>query len=107
MPVPNWTEGKLLPLFGGTEDSDRSIYAMDAKRNSAFKPLTEFSLSLTKGDYRLTYYQYPETIKFEFYNPKEDPEELNDLHSSHLEMEARMKNELLQKLSEVNKPFES
>jgi arylsulfatase A-like enzyme len=107
MPVPNWTEGKLLPLFGGTEDPDRSIFAMDAKRNSAFKPLTEFSLSLTKGDYRLTYYQYPETTKFEFYDLKEDPEELNDLHSSHLEMEARMKNELLQKLSEVNKPFES
>lgn len=105
-PIPNWAEGKLLPLFGGMEDPNRSIYAMDAKNNSVFKPLTEFTLSLTKGDYRLTYYQYPENTQFEFYNLAEDPEELNNLHSNHLEMEARMRNELLLKLVEINKPFD-
>ena len=105
-PAPEWVEGKLLPLLGGSEDPQRSIYSMDAKNNSTFAPLQEFSISLTKGIYRLTQYNYPEDKKFEFYDLEEDPEELNDLFPSQPAIAIQMKEELLQKLSEVNKPFE-
>jgi arylsulfatase A-like enzyme len=105
-PEPDWTEGTLLPSLGGTEDPKRSIYAMDAKTNSEFGPLKHFTISLTKGDYRLTCYKYSESPKFEFYHLKEDPEELTDLYPSQPAIALQMQEELLEKLAEVNKPFE-
>lgn len=103
---PTWAEGSLLPLLGGIDDSNRSIYAMDAKTNSEFSPLRNFSISLTKGDYRLTCYKYSESPKFEFYHIKDDPEELTDLYPSQPAIALQMQKELLEKLAEVNKPFE-
>lgn len=103
-PLPKWAEGTLLPLSGGSEDSQRSIYSMDAKKNSSFGRLSQYSVSLTKGNLRLTYYHYPSVKKFEFYDLQRDPEELNDLFPSHPVTATQMKDELLQKLSEVNKP---
>ena len=105
-PVPDWAEGKLLPLFGGTEEMDRSIFSMDAKSNSAFRPLNVFTVSMTKGNFRLTYYKYPSFTRFEFYNLEDDPEELHNLYPSQPAICLKMRDELLQKLSEVNKPFE-
>ncbi|MBN1449442.1 MAG: hypothetical protein JW963_00355 [Anaerolineales bacterium] len=67
-PVPDWVEGKLLPGFGGTEDPERSIFAMDAKQNSSFAPLTQATISLTKMNHRLTYCDYLGNQHFEFYD---------------------------------------
>jgi arylsulfatase A-like enzyme len=103
-PRPQWAEGTLLPLFGGNEDSQRSVYSVDAKKNSSFAPLTQHSISLTKANFRLTYYCYPMVKKFEFYDLVQDREELNDLFPSQPAIAMQMKDELLQKLSEVNKP---
>jgi arylsulfatase A-like enzyme len=102
-PVPVWVEGELLPGLGGVEDPERSIYSMDAKSNAAFAPLTEISLSLTKNGDRLTYYGYPDDEQFEFYDLEEDPEELHNLYQSQPALAGRMKEELLQKLNEVNR----
>ncbi len=106
LPRPDWAEGELLPGFGGVEDSTRSIYSMDAKTNSSFAPLSKFSMSLTKGSARLLYYHYDSYKEFEFYNLAEDPEEMNNLFTKNPTLATQMKEELLQKIAEVNKPFE-
>jgi arylsulfatase A-like enzyme len=102
-PAPAWTEGQLLPGLGGKDHAERSIYSMDAKTNAAFAPLKKISLSLTKSGYRLTYYGYPDDGQFEFYNLEEDREEIHNLYPSQPALARRMKEELLQKLDEVNR----
>jgi arylsulfatase A-like enzyme len=105
-PVPDWIEGEVLPGFGGVENPQRSVYSMDAKTNASFAPLTQISLSLTKNRHRLTYYNYPDDQQFEFYNLAEDREEIHDLYPSRPVLARHMKDELLQKLDEVNQVFE-
>lgn len=107
-PVPDWSEGRLLPQLGGEADEGRSIFSMDAKTNSSFGPLVNYSMSLTRDRHRLTYYSYPKDSyeKFEFYDLDADREELNDLYPSHPSLSSDMRDELLQKVLDVNKPFE-
>jgi len=81
-PRPAWAEGELLPALGGTENPTRTIYALDARSNSAFARLSKFSIALTQGDYRLTYYQYANYTSYEFYDLATDPEEISDLYAS-------------------------
>jgi hypothetical protein len=99
-------EGKLLPGFGGTDDRNRPVYSMDAKKNAAFAPLTKITLALTKDDRRLVYYNYPGDQRFEFYDLHDDPDELTDLYPLRPPEAVDMREELLQKLSEVNTPLE-
>ena len=62
---------------------------------------------MTKEHFRLTYYKYPKYGElFELYNLSDDPEEINNIFSSGPSVAIQMKDELLQKLSDVNKPFE-
>jgi arylsulfatase A-like enzyme len=106
-PIPPWSEGQLLPEFGGAEVPSRSLFTVDAKNNPSFAPLTRTSISLTKDPYRLTYYKYPEFgDQFEFYNILNDPDELQDGYPSSPAIALDMRAELLQKLTEVNFPFE-
>ena len=104
-PIPSWTEGELLPLFGGERNVSRSIYTFDAKSNSAFTSLKKFSISLTKDRYRLTHYKYPDYEGFEFYDLDNDPNELNDLFSLNPSVALDMRNEMLHKLADVNRPY--
>jgi arylsulfatase A-like enzyme len=106
-PVPDWAEGQLLPGFGGTEDSARSIFTVDAKNNPSWAPLTQTSLSLTKNSQRLTYYDYPNQWQgFEFYDLAEDPEELHNLYDEQPLAARQMHDELMQRLSEANAPYQ-
>ena len=88
------------------DDPARGVYSMDAKKNSAFGPLQKVTLALTRAHQRLVYYNYPGDQQFEFYDLQQDPEELNDLFPSQPSAALQMKDELLQKLAEVNAPFE-
>jgi arylsulfatase A-like enzyme len=103
---PAWTEGKLLPGLGGTEDPNRSIYSIDAKTSSSFSAFKQFSISLTKQKRRLIYYQYPYYSGFEFYDMESDPEELTDLYPSKPALSVQMKAELLQTIADFNRPYE-
>jgi arylsulfatase A-like enzyme len=107
-PIPDWAEGRLLPQLGGEGDEGRSIFSMDAKTNSSFAPLVNYSMSLTRDRHRLTYYSYPrdDYEKFEFYDLASDREELKDLYPASPSLAADMRDELLQKVLDVNKPFE-
>jgi arylsulfatase A-like enzyme len=106
-PIPAWVEGKVLPTLGGAEDGKRSIFSIDAKTNSSFGPLMNFSVSITRDHHRLVYFHYPndDYNTFEFYDLDADPHELNDLYPSAPALALDMKDELLQKIEEVNRPF--
>src|SRR6266498_604775 len=107
-PIPEWVEGKLLPKFGGVKDDHRSLFSMDAKMNSSFTPMLNFSMSITRDHHRLAYYCYPKDSyqKYEFYDLDADPEEINNLYPSSPSLDRKMQDELLQKIAEVNKPFQ-
>ncbi|MGC1379313.1 MAG: sulfatase-like hydrolase/transferase, partial [Anaerolineales bacterium] len=104
-PIPSWAEGKILPKLGGEESRDRSVYTVDAKQNAAFAPLTKMSIALTRNDHRLVYYRYPKLEQFEFYDLANDSEELRNIYSFQPALALQMKAELLDKLAEVNRPY--
>jgi arylsulfatase len=105
--VPAWTEGHLLPRLGGVEDEHRSIFSVDAKYNSSFTPLRNYSISITRNDHRLIHYSYPkdEYEKFEFYDLNSDPDELKDLFPAKSALALEMRDELLQRIREVNQSY--
>jgi arylsulfatase A-like enzyme len=100
--VPAWSEGRLLPGLGGQEDASRGVYSMDAKKNSAFAPLEKITLALTREGQRLVYYNYPGDQQFEFYDLRQDPQELIDLFPKQPSQAILMRDEILQELEEVN-----
>lgn len=104
--VPPWCEGKPLPGLGGIEDPERSTYVMDAKNNPAFSPFVKATIALRKGNHKLIYYTgYESDDTFELYDLDADIEELSDLYPLHPSIAKRMKEELLEKLFDVNKPY--
>ena len=107
LPVPAWGEGQLLPGLGGVEDEHRSIFSVDAKYNSSFTPLRNYSISITRDKHRFIHYSFPKDDyeKFEFYDLNNDPNELKDLYPAKPSSALEMKDELMQKIEEVNKPY--
>jgi arylsulfatase A-like enzyme len=107
LPVPEWAEGQLLPGLGGVGDEHRSIFSVDAKYNSSFTPLRNYSISITRDHHRFIHYSFPKDDyeKFEFYDLDTDPNELKDLYPAKPSLAVEMKDELLQKIEEVNKPY--
>jgi arylsulfatase A-like enzyme len=105
LPIPSWAEGKLLPRFGGEPDPARGVYSMDAKKNAAFAPLNHITLALTRDHRRLVYYNYPGDQQFEFYDLRDDPDELRNLYPARPRLALQMQQEMLQKLSDVNIAF--
>ena len=108
----NWMEGSILPPFNPTNiDTERSLYAVQARTNAQYEPLTVATTVLIKGQYKLMYFfGYDElggagSERIEMYNLRNDPEEINDLSSSRRETTAELLNELKQKITEVNKPY--
>jgi len=102
--IPASIEGKPLPGFGGQEDDERSVFSIEAKRNSALLPLTQASISMIKGHKKLIYYLgYPGyEDSFELYDVQDDIEELNDLFRKDIASAAIMKEELLGALVSSN-----
>jgi arylsulfatase A-like enzyme len=102
--LPDWLEGTPLPGFGEEAVSGQPVFAMEAKQNSSFKPLTRATFAMLKGDYKLIWYLgYPgyEDV-YELYNLKTDSEELLDLSQSHGEILSQMANELKLKLARAD-----
>lgn len=105
--IPPWAEGESLPGLGGVENAQRSIFSLDAKMNSSFAPLSNYSVSITRDAHRLIYYSYPKDNyqKYEFYDLGRDPDEMKDLYPSTPALALGMQDELMQKIDEVNKPY--
>lgn len=101
---PPALDGKVLPGLGGESIEERSIFSIEAKRNSAQAPLTQASISMIKGPKKLIYYRgYPGyEDSFEFYDLQNDMEELDDLFNKDKLTASIMKDELLEALAAAN-----
>ncbi|MCJ7432141.1 MAG: hypothetical protein MUO77_01495, partial [Anaerolineales bacterium] len=109
--IPGWIEGLVLPPFASTNPiSDRSLYALQAKKNPQDAPLTNASTALIKGRYKLIYcFGYPKINADEviqLFDVESDPDELVDLYSSRPEIAQEMLAEMKAKLAEVNEPYQ-
>jgi arylsulfatase A-like enzyme len=97
--VPDGIEGKVLPPFGGEEPSpERAVFAVEAKSNQKYKPLNKATMSMIKGDFKIIHYIGYEdgfTNVTELYDIVRDPEEMNDLTTSHAGLKDRLLDELL------------
>jgi arylsulfatase A-like enzyme len=107
----SWTEGVVLPPFASEEfDSERNVYVVQAEKSEQHRSLTIATVSIRKGDYKLTYFYGYEELgsdgeRLELYNIKDDPEELNDLYNIETEIGKELLNELKTRLKEVNAPY--
>jgi hypothetical protein len=104
--VPAWCEGRLLPGLGGEEAPERSIYALEAKDNPFYRPLTKATIGMIKGRYKLIHYIGYEKYDdlYELYDLQDDPEELHNLYGSH-PISAELQAELDQKQYEADQGY--
>jgi arylsulfatase A-like enzyme len=107
LPTPEWCQGQPLPTFGAPGQEPRPVFAMDAKINSKFTPLTKGSFALYLGTHKLTgYFGYEEGADFyEFYDLEQDPHELNDLYPLNPSLAMQMQAELAGALENSNQAF--
>ena len=107
----DWTEGKILQPFSGTEtQSERPVYVVQAEKSEQHRSLTIATISIRKGDYKLMYfYGYKELggtgERIELYNIKEDPDELNNLYEIDKVIGQELLAEIKARLEEVNTPY--
>lgn len=74
--------------------------------NSSFAPLTRATVALRKGNHKLIYYTgYEAQDTFELFDLESDIEELTDLYPAQPAVLKLMKQELLDSLSDANKPY--
>jgi arylsulfatase A-like enzyme len=105
-PIPPFSEGKPLPGFGGVEDYGRSTFTIEAKRNLAFAPLEIATIAMRKDGKKLIYYTgYEAEPSFELYDLENDIEELDDLYPKQPTFAKSMQEELLDSLSDADKPY--
>jgi hypothetical protein len=108
MRIPDWCVGRVLPGFGDQEEKGRSLFAIEAKTNSAFAPLKKATIAMHKGGFKLIAYfgyrGFEET--YDLYDIENDPEELEELSIGKPAEFASMKEELLDNLADANRRYE-
>jgi arylsulfatase A-like enzyme len=106
-PIPDWVEGAVLPTFGGAEaDSGRFVYSVEAKSNPKYAALTEATVVLYQDDIKLVrYFGYTDEDKYEMYNLKDDPEELNNIYESEKGLADDLTVALKDKIRAENAPY--
>jgi arylsulfatase len=106
-PVPDWCEGNILPGFRteSTEHLAHSVYALEAKQASRFGPLMPRTVALMRESYKLIHYfgyeEQPDA--YELYDIVNDPEELVDLYPEAGWVAEDLREELLDKIAEINR----
>lgn len=109
--IPDWLEGTVLEPFSDTPSNpERSRYAVEATKSKRDEVLNPASAMLVKGNLKLTYYFGYEQLSqvgdwFELYDLENDPEELNNIYDPVSEVSQELKNELVGKIEEANKPY--
>lgn len=108
--IPDWTEGELLPPYRKAEDiSPRAVYSVRSYGAVNTAPLTEASIMMVKGRYKLHFYfgysevEGSELVKL--YDVENDPEELKDLSVVKKDVVDEMLGELRAKLKAADKPY--
>ena len=106
---PAQLDGRLLPGLGGDAASERSVFCVDAKESSAYRPLDVATFTIIKGNYKLllhTGYAGFENI-VEMYDLQSDPEEMNDLSKADAVITKQLLDELLAAREEADRPFQA
>jgi len=105
--LPSAMDGRVLPGFGGENHYERSIFSIEAKRNSALAPLTRASISMIRDNKKLIYYlgNPGHEDSFELYDLRDDIEELDNLFEKDIVSASIMKDELLDALATANDPL--
>jgi arylsulfatase A-like enzyme len=106
--IPAWCEGEILPTFGDQQGrDDRSVYAVETRRNSKYAALSTGTIALIKNRYKLIHYFGYEDAEneYELFNLANDPEELEDLYPLEKAIATALQNELMTKLDEVNQAY--
>jgi uncharacterized sulfatase len=106
---PPWCEGEVLPPDRQSPiDSERSIFAFDAKSSPIHGPLSPYAAMIVKDQFKLGYYSGYEKMEgrkkyYDLYNFIKDPEELDDLSTSHRETAEELLAELLSAVSNAER----
>jgi arylsulfatase A-like enzyme len=109
-PSADWSDGTVLPPYTKSYNPERSLYVVQSLQGEQYLPLTEATVSLTRGQYKIMYFFGYQKLglggeRIELYDIQKDPEELNDLSISKRGTAEELLNELKAKLAEVNKPY--
>lgn len=105
LPIPDWCEGQVLPSFNHQQDeTERSIYTVEAQGNSKYAPLKKGTVALVKGRFKFIHYFGYEGYKheYELYDLESDPEELVNLYDPADLIACSLKQELADMLAKTN-----
>lgn len=108
--IPDWTEGVVLPPYDSSSpDPGRGIYIVRAHRIGADRPLTQASVSLIRGRYKLLYYfgYHSDGVDdfMRLYDVEADPDELVDLLATHKDIAGELASELKSQITLANRPY--
>ena len=108
-PVPDWTEGVILPPYNLNAISNRSLYALRAMDNRQLAPLTSASIMMVRENYKLDYHfgvpDVPPEGLVRLFDIRSDPEEMVELSRSQPGIAAELLNELKTTLKDVDQPY--
>lgn len=101
-PIPKNIEGQVLPGFRENAEEDRIIYSMNTAGSNAFSPMQIASIAMLQGDYKLIEYIGHNDLEksYELYNLRKDPEEMEDLSLSHVDVAKNMRTILKSKIEQ-------
>lgn len=102
--TPDWVEGQILPGFQSGEPAPRNLFVMDAKDNPKNGPIQKGTIALIAEQYKLIHYigQEKAGSPYELYDLSSDPEEMQDLFTSHQPTAKELIAVLDQKLAQIN-----
>lgn len=109
LPIPEWCEGKALPGFiAQPPQSGRSTFAIEAKESPKLGKISRATVAMYEETYKLIHYLgYPELEdRYELFNLKEDPEELNDIFQQESSLARELKSELERNWGQNNRGFD-
>ncbi|UCD99537.1 MAG: sulfatase-like hydrolase/transferase [Chloroflexota bacterium] len=94
--IPDFVDGEVLPGFrDGDQQAERSVFAMEAKLSGKNDPFAVCTMAVVKERYKLIRYQgYGEKLADELYDLDNDPEEMEDLSSTHTGLRTELGKEL-------------
>lgn len=110
--IPDWAEGTILPPYASSiiNPFNSGVMAVQARYNGPTFPLTEASVMLVQGGYKLVYYTGYEELGADterrlLFDIQSDPEELTELSQTKKETASEMTNIIKKRLEESNEPY--
>jgi len=101
VPIPNWSEGlSLRPLTEAKSLGNRSIFSMNLEPDRIFDPISRGTVAVIDAHFK--YVRYLQAGKEQLYSYKTDPGESHNLVDSEPKVAERMRELLLNKISDIN-----